>query len=137
VANRPPAGGHRPLFAQFGPSKLSPKSPSPWYRLLAVPRPSGPLLQRTPPCFAPSSPNEWPPVRDDEIARDTSASTDPDGTITTYDWDFGEGTKGAGLNPTLTYLPGTDAVLLLITDHDGLKPIAVVTAIPPSVLKTG
>jgi PKD repeat protein len=49
-----------------------------------------------------------------------SGSTDPDGTITSYDWDFGDGDTGTGVNPTHTYATaGTRAVALTVTDNDG------------------
>ena len=34
---------------------------------------------------------------------DGSASSDPDGSIATYAWDFGDGTAGAGPRPAHVY----------------------------------
>ncbi len=42
---------------------------------------------------------------------DTTGSSDPDGTIASYTWDFGDGTTGTGSNPTHAYTAaGTDSV---------------------------
>jgi PKD repeat protein len=51
---------------------------------------------------------------------DGTSSTDGDGTITGYAWDFGDGTTGTG--PTITHAygaPGTYSVMLTVTDDDG------------------
>jgi len=51
---------------------------------------------------------------------DASASSDVDGTISSYAWDFGDGTFGSGPNPNHTYtLEGTYQVKLTVTDDDG------------------
>ena len=51
------------------------------------------------------------------ITFDGSASTDPDGTIVAYDWDFGDGGTGTGVSPTYTYAAaGTYIVTLVVTD---------------------
>ena len=53
---------------------------------------------------------------------DASASSDPDGTIARYDWDFGDGTTAAngGATPSHVYAsPGPRAVTLAVTDADG------------------
>jgi dipeptidyl aminopeptidase/acylaminoacyl peptidase len=51
---------------------------------------------------------------------DATASTDSDGTIANYSWDFGDGTKGSGVKPTHTYvLAGTYPVGLTVTDNGG------------------
>jgi len=49
-----------------------------------------------------------------------SGSTDPDGTITTYFWEFGDGTTSTEANPTKTYGSyGEKTVRLTVTDNDG------------------
>ncbi|GAI11007.1 unnamed protein product, partial [marine sediment metagenome] len=55
------------------------------------------------------------------IYFDGSGSTDADGTIVAYDWDFGDGETGLGIKPNHTYsLTGTYTVNLTVTDNDGL-----------------
>jgi hypothetical protein len=53
-------------------------------------------------------------------AFDAGASSDPDGTIASYQWQFGDGTTGKGVAPSRTYpAPGTYQVKLTVTDDDG------------------
>ena len=55
------------------------------------------------------------------VAFDGSGSTDQDGSIVTYAWNFGDGTKGTGVAPTHTYASaGLKNVTLTVTDSDGL-----------------
>ena len=50
----------------------------------------------------------------------TSTSTDADGTIASYSWDFGDATNGSGPTNQHTYsAPGTYPVALTVTDDDG------------------
>lgn len=48
---------------------------------------------------------------------DASGSADPDGSITDYQWDFGNGTKGTGATINTVYTPGTYPVTLTIIDN--------------------
>jgi PKD repeat protein len=76
-----------------------------------------------------------------------NGSSDPDGTIVAYNWDFGDGSpSSSGTNPTHTYLaPGNYTATLTVTDNDGLTdsdtvnitvdnraPIAIASANPTS-----
>jgi len=67
-----------------------------------------------------------PPVADftftttDLTANFTDASYDPDGTIVSWDWNFGDGNTSTAQNPGHTYAaPGTYTVTLTVTDNDG------------------
>ena len=51
---------------------------------------------------------------------DGSTSTDPDGVITGYHWDFGDGSTSNAVDPTHTYVAnGTYHVTLTVTDDNG------------------
>jgi len=53
------------------------------------------------------------------VSFDGSASSDPGGSITDYDWDFGDGSMGTGAMPTHTYTnDGVFTVTLTVTDND-------------------
>jgi hypothetical protein len=55
------------------------------------------------------------------VTFDASASSDPDGTIVSYDWTFGDGGTGTGVNTTHTYASwGTWWVTLTVTDDDAM-----------------
>lgn len=64
------------------------------------------------------------------VAFDGSASSDPDGTVSRYDWDFGDGSAAAdgGPAPSHTYkASGTYAVTLTVTDSEGCSASVVYT----------
>jgi len=51
---------------------------------------------------------------------DASGSSDPDGSIVHYAWDFGDGNTGSGVTASHIYAaPGTYSVVLSVTDDDG------------------
>ena len=55
------------------------------------------------------------------LSVDASASEDPDGTITAYAWEFGDGQSGTGKTATHEYAaPGNYTVTLTVTDNGGL-----------------
>jgi PKD repeat protein len=57
---------------------------------------------------------------------DGSTSSDPDGTVASYAWNFGDGSTGTGANPAHTYAAaGTYTVSLTVTDNQGLASTAV------------
>lgn len=60
---------------------------------------------------------------------DGTRSSDPDGDVLTYDWDFGDGHRGVGVTPSNRYLDnGTYTVRLTVTDPGGLTNMASTTA---------
>jgi PKD repeat protein len=61
------------------------------------------------------------PMVGGNITFDASASNDSDGTIVSYEWDFGDGSTASGQVVTHTYSePGGYSVALTVTDNDGL-----------------
>ncbi len=66
----------------------------------------------------------------EEITFDGSGSTDDDGTITNYTWDFGDSATGYGVNPTHVYdTSGEYTVILTVTDDDGATDTDETTAL--------
>jgi PKD repeat protein len=55
-----------------------------------------------------------------EVELDASDSADPDGTVETYEWDFGDGATGTGLTTSHTFAAAGDYdVTLTVTDDLG------------------
>lgn len=76
--------------------------------------------------FGPPPPNTLPVAAFSETADrlavtfDGSASTDADGTISSYEWDFGDGNTATGVNAAHVYAAeGTYTVKLKVTDNFG------------------
>ena len=86
--------------------------------------------QTTPPAVVVVSTN-YPPVARfsytptkvglvEEVSFDASASNDPDGTISRFEWDFGDGGRGSGSNVKHSYRGlGVYEVTLTVTDNEG------------------
>jgi PKD repeat protein len=56
------------------------------------------------------------------VIFNASASVDPNGTIVSYAWSFGDGATGSGVSPLHTYAAeGSYNAMLTVTDNDGLK----------------
>ena len=54
-----------------------------------------------------------------------TGSTDPDGNIVSYAWNFGDGTTGTGVSPTHIYTnAGTYSAVLTVTDNSGQTAMA-------------
>ena len=66
-------------------------------------------------------PRRSPPApRASKASFDAGGSSDPDGTIASYAWDFGDGSTGTGATATHTYAAaGTYTVMLTVTDDKG------------------
>lgn len=61
-----------------------------------------------------------------EVTVDASASSDPDGSIESYAWSFGDGTVASGAQATHTYTqPGSYVVALTVTDDSGDSDVAI------------
>jgi len=64
--------------------------------------------------FSPSDPST------EDIVHFTDQSSDPDGKVVRWEWDFGDGNGSTRRNPTYRYQsPGTFTVRLTVTDNDG------------------
>jgi PKD repeat protein len=63
-----------------------------------------------------------------EVAFDATASSDVDGTIDSYKWDFGDGLTASGKTPIHTFsTPGDFLVVLTVRDNDGYTGTAATT----------
>jgi len=61
------------------------------------------------------------PYTGETVTFNASSSYDPDGTIVSYFWDFGDGINGTGVTATHAYADnGVYTVTLTVTDNDGL-----------------
>lgn len=76
--------------------------------------------------FGPPPPNQLPTATFSEAANrlavnfDGAASSDPDGTIASYEWNFGDGNTGTGAAVAHNYAAeGTYTVTLKVTDNAG------------------
>jgi PKD repeat protein len=67
-------------------------------------------------------------------AFDAGRAVDPDGSVTGYAWDFGDGSTGSGVTPSHTYAAGSYSVTLTVTDDDGATDTITrpVTAVEPN-----
>ena len=62
------------------------------------------------------------------VTFDSSASSDADGAIIGYSWDFMDGSFSAEANPSHEFtVPGTYLVTLTVTDDQGAEASSVVT----------
>jgi len=64
----------------------------------------------------------------EEVTVDASASSDPDGSIASYEWEFGDGGTATGQTASRAYdTEGSYDVALTVTDDDGLTDTATTT----------
>mgnify|MGYP000144453400 CR=1 FL=1 len=79
--------------------------------------PGGTLNQPPSASFTVSPSN---PSTGEQVTFDAAGSTDSDGSVTSYSWDFDDGTTDSGSTATHTYgSSGTYTVTLTVTDDDG------------------
>ncbi|MBL3601679.1 MAG: PKD domain-containing protein [gamma proteobacterium endosymbiont of Lamellibrachia anaximandri] len=65
----------------------------------------------------------------ESISFDSNGSSDPDGSIASYAWTFGDGVSSNQDNPSHTYnVPGTYQVVLTVTDNEGATSTDTTTA---------
>jgi 6-phosphogluconolactonase (cycloisomerase 2 family) len=92
------------------------------------------------------SPNQAPVARFDvtvapagsAVVFDAGGASDPDGSITRYDWDFGDGSTLANGGPQVAHVyaqPGTYEARLVVTDNEGASTLTIFTG--NSVLGNG
>ena len=68
------------------------------------------------------------------VTFDGSGSIDPDGSITSYAWTFGDGSSGSGIQPSATYAnAGSFTVTLTVTDDRGASSQPVTTTVTVNV----
>ena len=63
------------------------------------------------------------------VSLSAAGSIDPNGTVNSYAWDFGDGSTGTGSSVSHTYTQdGSYSVTLVVTDNDGLVDSVATTA---------
>ncbi len=97
-------------------------------------------LSRICPINVPPPPSNMPPTANANgpysesvglaVKFSSAGSTDPDGTIMGYSWEFGDGNSSAGPNPSHTYTTANTfyTVSLTVTDNDGATNTATTRA---------
>jgi uncharacterized repeat protein (TIGR01451 family) len=88
---------------------------------------------------APAAAFTAPPATAGRAATfDGTPSWDPDGTVTGYHWDFGDGTTADGATPPHTYgTAGSYPVTLTVTDGSGLTgTVTHLATVTPAVVAT-
>lgn len=79
-------------------------------------------------------------INDDMVVCNASLSSDIDGNIILFSWDFGDGTNATGIMVNHTYSQyGTYYVTLTVIDDDGSQnsltlPISILDIIPPEII---
>ena len=64
------------------------------------------------------------------VSFNASGSNDPDGTIVSYEWSFGDGTSGSGATTIHSYLTqGTYTAVLTVTDDEGFTDTSMQTIV--------
>lgn len=93
------------------------------------------LVAPPPPAPPPPAPNQPPQVSISATPTSgtsplfvsfASAASDPDGSIASYSWTFGDGGTSSAANPTYTYPAGSFTARLTVTDNAGASSSATV-----------
>jgi len=98
--------------------------------------PMTPQMQNQPPVAVINLSSATPSIGE-TIFFDGSGSTDPDGWIVSYLWDFGDGTGASGVQATHAYAAsGTYLVHLMVSDNQGLthttsRTVVISSSAPP------
>jgi PKD repeat protein len=101
----------------FGGSSFSVTVPSQSITLLVVSSAGGPVNQPPTASFTATPTSGQAPLA---VAFNGASSSDPDGTISSYAWVFGDGATGSGVSPSHTYsTAGTYTARLTVTDNQG------------------
>ena len=124
---------HGPLVASNGPATTEADDAVTWaqatnnrraivtYAAMRYPDPSPPGVSPIP---------SFTIATDQLSARFTETSSDPDGTVTGWLWDFGDGTTDTAQNPTHVYeFPGSYVVTLTVTDNSTLQGTTTATVV--------
>jgi uncharacterized protein (DUF362 family) len=93
------------------------------------------IMNQPPNAVAVANPTAGPATPPLFVNFDGSGSSDPDGSIADYAWDFGDDTTGSGATTSHTYtVPDTYLVTLTVTDDDGAtdSDVVFITANPPA-----
>lgn len=101
-----------------------------------TPKPTAPANKVPLAIFSPSVSTGTAPL---EVTFDASESSDPDGTIVSYDWDFGGFATASGVSATHTFAAGTHVVTLKVTDNKGAtsSSTTTITSLGPPPAPTG
>lgn len=71
----------------------------------------------------------WSGNEGSNLSFSAATSADPNGSIVSYAWDFGDGSVGSGINASHTYVrSGNYAVRLIVTDNSALADTVVLNA---------
>jgi RHS repeat-associated protein len=116
------------------PSDFQIRTPCEPQNMASTPTPQAPANQ--PPVANPGGPYNG--INGAAISFNGANSSDPDGTITNYAWEFGDGATGTGATPQHVYTSaGTFTLRLTVTDNQSAQSSATTTATVASSGGTG
>jgi hypothetical protein len=76
-------------------------------------------------------------IEGSSVPLSAAGSSDPDGDVLTYAWDFGDGTTGTGVSPTHTYADnGNYIVKVTVSDPYGVESTATTSVVVVNVAPT-